>query len=348
GNRANGNGKGNSSNATITTGVTMRSKLTAPLSTHTAGTRKAVHGGGGDGGSVDGAAGLAWKQTGRRLGSGGTPGTAATKLGSVSQRLVQPTIASSLRASNVRRMAIQLNCYAPGTLPTNLIASSRGRNSESVSPKPVKRRVMTAAAKQAARDRLWPVRPAGCSPRKAKLSVPQEEVKLVDDFEDLPEEEGTTIEEEVKQLPVLVLLETGVQTNEEEILDHELLLGSVKLVAPSPGLLQKIERERRDLKAKLDKQATRRFATYEQNEELHLDELKEFTERNAITKRVPKKPTPILYSAYENQYQNVFKSMDDFFSRDIPKSESVANIQERIKRKELELMSLFDDVDVNE
>lgn len=93
------NGNRASSNATAT-GVTLRSKLTAPLSTHTTGTRKTVHGGGGDGGSVDGA-GSAWKQTGRRLG-GNSSGGAGGK-GSAIHRLAQPTIASSLRATNNRQ-----------------------------------------------------------------------------------------------------------------------------------------------------------------------------------------------------------------------------------------------------
>lgn len=207
---------------------------------------------------------------------------------------------------------------------------------------------MSAAAKQAARERLWPSRPAGGSThtsnlRKEKLAV-AEEPKSLDDYEAmLREGEGEDNEE-----PAQEMLEMGVQTNEAEILDHELLTGSVKMVTPSRRLLEQIERERRETKAKIDRQSVRRFAPHEQDEELHLDELKEYSERNAVTKRAPKKPPPITYSTYDNQYQNVFKSMDDFFSREIPKSESVTNIQERIRRKEQELMSLFDDVDLNE
>ncbi|EDV37968.1 uncharacterized protein Dana_GF11150 [Drosophila ananassae] len=339
-NRANAAPNGNRaiSNATAT-GVTLRSKLTAPLSTHTTGTRKTVHGGGGDGGSVDGA-GSAWKQTGRRLGGNSSAGAGGK--GNAIHRLAQPTIASSLRATNNRQQR--------GTHPNAQLERTiaGGKSNENVPAKPPKRRVMSAAAKQAARERLWPSRPAGGSThtsnlRKEKLAV-AEEPKSLDDYEAmLREGEGEDNEE-----PAQEMLEMGVQTNEAEILDHELLTGSVKMVTPSRRLLEQIERERRETKAKIDRQSVRRFAPHEQDEELHLDELKEYSERNAVTKRAPKKPPPITYSTYDNQYQNVFKSMDDFFSREIPKSESVTNIQERIRRKEQELMSLFDDVDLNE
>ncbi|XP_070134368.1 uncharacterized protein [Drosophila bipectinata] len=332
-NRASGGPNGNRANTTAA-GVTMRSKLTAPLSTHTTGTRKTVHGGGGDGGTVD-VAGSAWKQTGRRLGnSSGVAG------GNPINRLAQPTIASSLRATNNRQ---QRGTHPNAQLERNI--TTGGKSNDIVPSKPPKRRVMSAAAKQAARERLWPTRPAGGSThtsnlRKEKLNV-AEEPKSLDDYEALLREG----EAEDNEGAVQDVLETGVQTNEAEILDHELLVGTVKMVTPSRRLVEQIERERRETKAKLDRQTVRRFAPYEQDEELHLDELKEFSERNAVTKRAPKKPPPITYSTYDNQYQNVFKSMDDFFSGEIPKSESVTNIQERIRRKEQELMSLFDDVD---
>jgi len=318
--------RGANSNA----GVTVRSKLAAPLSTQTAGTRRAVHGGAGDGGSD-----AAWKQPGRRLVMTGPPA-----------RLVQPTIASSLRATTNRQTVKQQ--FEQAALGKGRSGGPPPKGTEPEVKKQPKQRVMSQAAKQAARARLWPNKPAGggfnSNLRKDRLPVPQEPSPL-------SEYEAMLEEAEAKEAKPKELLETGIQTNEAEILDHKLVLGGLKTVCPSAHLVDQIDRERRELKAKKERQSTRRFAAHEQQEELHLDELREFSLRNAVTKRTPKKPPPIQYAPYDNQYQNVFKSMDDFFSRvqsSVPKSESVTNIQERIKRKEQELLSLFDNVDLNE
>ncbi|KAH8345476.1 hypothetical protein KR084_003839 [Drosophila pseudotakahashii] len=315
-------GRGGTSNS----GVTVRSKLAAPLSTQTAGTRRAVHGGAGDGGSD-----AAWKQPGRRLGP--------------PSRLVQPTIASSLRA-NRQTVKQQFEQAALGKAVKP--EGPPPKTTETEVKKQPKQRVMTQAAKQAARARLWPTKPVGggfaSNLRKVKLPVAEEPSPL-SDYEAMLEEA------QAEKYKPQELLETGIQTNEEEILDHKLILGGARIVCPSAQLVDQIDRERREVKAKRERQSMRRFAAYEQQEELHLDELKEFSLRNAVTKRTPKKPPPIQYAPYDNQYQNVFKSMDDFFSRvqsSVPKSESVTNIQERIKRKEQELLSLFDNVDLNE
>ncbi|KAH8253211.1 hypothetical protein KR032_004125 [Drosophila birchii] len=307
-----------------TSGVTVRAKLvTDPLSTQTAGTRKAVHGGAGDGGGT----GAASKQPGRRQVKGNPPPS----------RLVQPTISSSLRARQTAKH--QTDLAAQGKTQSTA-SSSKGAEGEV--KKPIKQRVMSQAAKQAARARLWPTRQqAGgmaSNQRKEMPSTGVSETKAPEEYERLLEEEEARAKEKE-------LLETGIQTNEAEILDHRLLLGYVNMVSPSSQLVQQIDRERRELKARNDRQSARRFANYEQDEELHLDELREFTDRNAVTKRVPKNLPSISYATYDNQYQNVFKSMDEFFSREVPKSEPVANIQERIKRKERELLSLFDNVE---
>ncbi|XP_017069251.1 uncharacterized protein LOC108106581 [Drosophila eugracilis] len=305
-------------------GITVRTKLAAPLSTQTAGTRKVVHGGAGDGGTD-----AAWKQPGRRLGP--------------PSRLVQPTIASSLRASSNKQTAKQQ--FEQSALEK---ARLLGPPSSTEIRKQPKKRVMSEAAKQAARARLWPSKPVGDSEtskiRKTKPQVPDEPSLLLD-------YEAMQDDAEAKEPKPLELMETGIQTNEAEILDHKLVLGDVKMIRPSVQLMEQIDRDRRELKAKVQRQSARRFADHEQQEELHLDELKEFSLRNAVTKRTPKKPPTIHYSTYDNQYQNVFKSMDDFFSRvqsSVPKTESVANIQERIKRKEKELLSLFDNVDMKD
>uniref|UniRef100_A0A6P4EHX1 Uncharacterized protein LOC108041242 n=1 Tax=Drosophila rhopaloa TaxID=1041015 RepID=A0A6P4EHX1_DRORH len=319
-------GRGNT-----TSGVTVRSKLAAPLSTQAAGTRRPVHGGAGDGGSD-----AAWKQTGRRLANINQP-----------SRLVQPTIASSLRASSNKQTAKQQ--FEQAAQEKAKSGSPSPKDTETEVKKAPKKRVMTQAAKQAARARLWPTtRPAGggftSSLRKDRLPGPEEPSPLADC-------EAMAEKAEAKDSKPQELLEAGIQTNEAEILDHTLVLGEVKMVSPSVELVEQIDRERRELKASVDRQSTRRFAAHEQEEELHLDELKEFYLRNAVTKRTPKKPPPIQYAFYDNQYQNVFKSMDAFFTRvqtSVPKSESVTTIQERIKRKEQELLSLFDNVDLND
>ncbi|XP_017129646.1 uncharacterized protein LOC108147572 [Drosophila elegans] len=313
-------------------GVTVRSKLAAPLSTQTAGTRRAVHGGAGDGGSD-----AAWKQPGRRLANASPP-----------SRLVQPTIASSLRASTYRQAAKQQFEQAAQEKEKATTGSSPSKGTETEVKRPPRQRVMTQAAKQAARARLWPTKPAGggytSNLRRNRLPVPEEPAPLADS-------EALLERAEAPESRPQELLEAGIQTNEAEILDHGLVLGEVRRVCPSMQLVEQIERERRELKAKTERQSKRSFAAHEQQEELHLDELKEFSLRNAVTKRTPKKPPPIQYASYDNQYQNVFKSMDDFFTRvqsSVPKSESVTNIQERIKRKEQELLSLFDNVDLND
>ncbi|XP_043642318.1 uncharacterized protein LOC122612636 [Drosophila teissieri] len=316
--------------ANTNSGGTVRNKLAAPLSTQTAGTRRPVHGGAGDGGSD-----AAWKQTGRRLGKSSPPA-----------RLVQPTVASGLRASSNRQTAKQKFEKAGQERPRSAVPVAK--HAESEVGKQTKQRVMSQAAKQAARDRLWPSKPAGVGLgsnfRKNRPPVP-EDANHLPDFEAMLEE----TESEACKCPVL--LETGIQTNEAEIRDHKLIIGEVKMLCPSALLVEQIDRERLELRRQRERQSSRRFAAHEQQEELHLDELNEFSFRNAVTKRAPKKPPTYQYSPYDNQYQNVFKSMDDFFSRvqdSVPKSESVANIQERIKRKEEELLSLFDNVDVNE
>ncbi|XP_017054442.1 uncharacterized protein LOC108096975 [Drosophila ficusphila] len=320
-------GGGGGGGGNRTSGITVRSKLAAPLSTQTAGTRKTVHGGAGDGGTD-----AAWKQPGRRLAKYNPPA-----------RLVQPTIASSLRASTNKQTAKQQFQLANLEKVKPQVPAPKNREPEV--KRPAKQRVMSQEAKQAARARLWPSRPAGggfsSNLRKGKLPV-VEEVAPLEDLS-VPVEEAESKPHE--------LLEAGIQTNESEIRDHTLILGDTKTMRPSSHLVEQIDRERRELRAKVERQSTRRFAAYEQQEELHLDELKEFSFRNAVTKRIPKKPPSIQYAVYDNQYQNVFKSMDDFFSRvqsSVPKAESVTTIQDRIKRKEQELMSLFDNVDLND
>ncbi|XP_039480378.1 uncharacterized protein LOC120444636 [Drosophila santomea] len=329
--RSSGQSVGAGGGANTNSGGTVRYKLAAPLSTQTAGTRRTVHGGAGDGGSD-----AAWKQTGRRLGQSNPPA-----------RLVQPTVASALRTSSNRQTAKQKFEKAGLVKPRSAVPLPRHAETE-VRKSGTKQRVMSQAAKQAARDRLWPSKPAGVG---LSSNCRKNRPPLPEDANHLPEFEAMLEETESEACKCPDLLETGIQTNEAEILDHKLIIGEVKMLCPSVLLVEQIDRERLELRRQRERQSSRRFAAHEQQEELHLDELNEFSFRNAVTKRAPKKPPTYQYSPYDNQYQNVFKSMDDFFSRvqdSVPKSESVANIQERIKRKEEELLSLFDNVDVNE
>lgn len=136
------------------------------------------------------------------------------------------------------------------------------------------------------------------------------------------------------------LLDTAVQTNEAEILNHDLLVGDVKLLMPSDEIVKRWEESSKRL-------TMRKFEDYEQDEEQHLDELKQFMERNYVTRRKPKK-APVLPTRGLNQFSNVFKSMDEFFTRDIPRAESITTIKERIHRKEVELMTMFDDVTIDD
>lgn len=144
-------------------------------------------------------------------------------------------------------------------------------------------------------------------------------------------------EAEVNQVAVK-LLDTGVQTNEAEILNHDLLVGDIKLLMPSNEIVKKWEVQKR-----MERNVTRKFEDYEQNEEQHLDELKEFSERSYVTRRKPKKP-PVFPTHAFNPYGNVFKSMDEFFIRDIQKTVSITDIKEGIHRRGVELLTMFDDI----
>ncbi|SPP75764.1 uncharacterized protein LOC117578629 [Drosophila guanche] len=318
----------------VTGNSSARALLTAPLSGHSAGARKAAHCGAGDGGSVDGSS---WKMQGNRLGGGSPAATEPTS------RLARPTIASSLRASSNQQaikkqrertaaaLTASLNRSEKVTAKTKTVATGGWAKKD---------REMTESAKQAARSRLWPPKKAAGGEalrlKKETYAINLDEILE----EDEPGLEGELQAEDLSNR----LLEAGVQTNEQEILSHGPLPG-LRVVIPSQPLMEKIERERRDAKSRLERQSTRRFASYELQEEQHLDELKEFSERHAVTKRSAKRQPPVMYASYDNQYQNVFKSMDDLFTREVPKSESITDIKERIKRKEQELLSLFDGVD---
>ncbi|ALC41939.1 CG18568, partial [Drosophila busckii] len=266
--------------------------------------------------------------TRRRIGGDGDGGSADWRKKreppSPPRRSEQPTIASTLRAaSNRKRVATE-----KPTTPRKTRGSANG-------DKITDRYSTNTKSKQLERVYLGP-------PRKSAGGVLKQKKDIVDITS------AIRVEDELAA-PIAVppeLLERGIQTNEAEIANHDLLVGDIKLLLPSAQLVQEIEKSRRSTKAKLDRQMQRKFASHEEDEEQHLDELKEFMERNCVRKRVPKKPPPALLPNYDpNQFRNVFKSMDEFFTHDVPKAESITNIKDRIKRKETELMSMFDDVD---
>ncbi|XP_023159981.1 uncharacterized protein LOC111592161 [Drosophila hydei] len=146
------------------------------------------------------------------------------------------------------------------------------------------------------------------------------------------------------------VLEMGVQTNEAEILDRNLLVGDIKLLLPSPQLAKEIDMARAETSMEQSRKSViRTFSPHEHDEEQHLDELKQYMEHSYVSRRKPKKPPLPMLAIYEpHEYSSVFETMDEFFTRDVKKAESLTSIQERIKRKELELMSMFNGVDVND
>ncbi|XP_068148126.1 uncharacterized protein [Drosophila tropicalis] len=327
---------------TNTSGSTSARMTAPPLSSHSTGGRKrqsmaSAHGGAGDGGAD--------------MGGSESHGMTTTP------RLEQPTIASALRAASNRQAIKQQRERAAAAVAANMNkpmkVATRARTGGGGVVGVAARAAAVAAksqrdlltAKQATRARLW-------APKKASGNAPStgggishmrkdnhklKEVKSLETLNVINDPATISKEEHLR--------EVAIQTNEAEILDHNLLSGNIRIMTPSPNVVTQIDKCRREAKAKAERQTIRRFTPHEQEEEEHLDKLKEFTDRNAVTKRSPKKPPPITYGTYDHQFSNVFKSMDDFFRSEVPKSESITNIKERIKRKEVELMSLFDNMD---
>ncbi|EDW73747.1 uncharacterized protein Dwil_GK19528 [Drosophila willistoni] len=340
----------------ITSGSASARMTAPPLSSHSTGGRKrqsmaSAHGGAGDGGADVG--GGVWKATGgRRLGGSESHGTTTTP------RLEQPTIASALRAASNREAIKQQRERAAAAVSANLNkpvkVATRARTGGGGGLVGVAAGATAAAAKrqrdltskQATRARLW-------APKKASGNAPSTGggiSHMRKDNNKLKEVKSLGTLNVINDHPAIIskeehLLEMAIQTNEAEILDHNLLSGNIRILTPSPHVVTEIDKCRREAKTKADRQTIRRFTPHEQEEEEHLDKLKEFMDRNAVTKRTPKKPPPVTYGTYDHQFSNVFKSMDDFFRSEVPKSESITNIKERIKRKEVELMSLFDNMD---
>ncbi|XP_034103990.1 uncharacterized protein LOC117567847 [Drosophila albomicans] len=272
---------------------------------------------------------LSSHKTGARLRANGGDGdggnvilkassTAACRI-PASGRQEKSNIASTLRAASIRNKASGEKVVSP----------RKGKASVNGDKKFPDRLATIGASKQS--DRMWPTRKSAVGAAiviKDKLEEVQNNGRIDD--------EPATI----------IMLDTGIQTDEAEIMNRDLLVGDIKLLMPSTLITRKIDKTRRESPNKSKRESKRKFDSHERDEEQHLDELKEYMERTCVTKRAAKKPSSILPHFESAQYCNVFKSMDEFFTREIPKTESISNIQDRIKRKEEELMSLFDGVDV--
>ncbi|EDV98144.1 uncharacterized protein LOC6569065 [Drosophila grimshawi] len=280
-------------------------RSTAPLSSHTIGAVRHSTGGDGDGGSAS------WKRS--------APPMTIARLSTTARSLEKNTIASTLRAATNRTKVLDTRRANP----------RQPRSTSFVGNQSIDRECLLLSPGSRERSQQQQRRPAVNSPilKRDILIDAQSESRI-----------------ESQQL-----IETGIQSNEREILNHDLIVGDVKLLTPSPELTKQIDQARLESKRKVDRPTMRKFSTHEQDEEHRLDELKQFMESNYVTRRPnPKKASPLAAAAlakYEsNQCGTIFKSMDEFFTRDIPKTESITNIKERIKRKEIELMSLFDNV----
>ncbi|KAL9915652.1 uncharacterized protein ACN2A1_002226 [Glossina fuscipes fuscipes] len=132
--------------------------------------------------------------------------------------------------------------------------------------------------------------------------------------------------------------DVSTQTNEAEILNYSLLVGDVKFMKASKHVLIEIERQRNDYKTKQLLKTQRKFEQHSERQEEHISDLKEFLERSYVTRK-HRKPRDTL-----EEDKRIITSMDQILNREIPKTESVTNIKARIKRKEQELLSLFDNV----
>lgn len=347
------------------------SKLTEPQSAHCTGARRTSgEGAGGDGRTADWKSPVSFGCSGRKLGGAGA-GSGNGNYGN-GNRLGQPTIASSQKIANKCTAVKQLrdkagtpanltqlrqdkagNINKPRSIKWDISADRKRVHTDlgySIDDKRAKTSVNVSTSKQNSGSRKTGGGVGGLGIKKSGPVFGNKDAKIsvINSAGDAGLDKVAT-ESLDKVSPPVQLMEIGIQTNEPEILNHGLVIGNIKLLVPTRELVDQIEKSRMESKAKLVKKTTRKFSKHEQEEEMHLDELKEFSERNCVTKRDTNKKSFVSYANYEQtHYNNIFKSMDDFFSREVPKSESLSNITDRIKRKEQELMSLFNEVELNE
>ncbi|XP_037813052.1 LOW QUALITY PROTEIN: uncharacterized protein LOC119604479 [Lucilia sericata] len=133
------------------------------------------------------------------------------------------------------------------------------------------------------------------------------------------------------------ITEMAIQTNEHEILNHALIVGDLKIVVPSKSITDEIDKLRKEIEIKNLLKATRKFEEHSLRDEQHLDDLKEFLDKNYVTR----KPHKFGDNGLEED-RRIIDSMDELLKRERPKTESITDIRSRIKHKEQELLSLFD------
>ncbi|XP_011184276.1 uncharacterized protein LOC105213272 [Zeugodacus cucurbitae] len=137
----------------------------------------------------------------------------------------------------------------------------------------------------------------------------------------------------------IIKTEIGIQTNEPEILNHDLIIGDIKLLPPTACVVAEIERQRSELNKKLMLKTQRKFEGHSEKQEEHLTDLKEFLEKSVVTRRLRKSKLSIEVD------KKLINSMDEILNRGVPKTESITDIKGRIKKKEQELLTLFDTVE---
>ncbi|XP_039956473.1 uncharacterized protein LOC120772125 [Bactrocera tryoni] len=150
------------------------------------------------------------------------------------------------------------------------------------------------------------------------------------------------IDNTVKKIDLMeqiIKTEIGIQTNEPEILNHDLIIGDIKLLPPTAGLVAEIERQRSEMNKKLMLKAQRKFEGHSEKQEEHLTDLKEFLEKSVVTRRLRKSKLSIEVD------KKLINSMDEILNKGVPKTESITDIKGRIKKKEQELLTLFDTVE---
>lgn len=99
------------------------------------------------------------------------------------------------------------------------------------------------------------------------------------------------IDNTVKKIDLMeqiIKTEIGIQTNEPEILNHDLIIGDIKLLPPTACVVAEIERQRSEINKKLMLKAQRKFEGHSEKQEEHLTDLKEFLEKSVVTRRLRK------------------------------------------------------------
>nr|XP_014087900.1 uncharacterized protein LOC106615990 [Bactrocera oleae] len=150
------------------------------------------------------------------------------------------------------------------------------------------------------------------------------------------------IDNTVKKIDLMeqiIKTEIGIQTNEPEILNHDLIIGDIKLLPPTACVVAEIERQRSEINKKLMLKAQRKFEGHSEKQEEHLTDLKEFLEKSVVTRRLRKSKLSIEVD------KKLINSMDEILNKVVPKTESITDIKGRIKKKEQELLTLFDTVE---